>query len=93
MDENAKQILHEYIDKNYGARLQYQGIKIGGLQLMFVTLVLRLHQAGVVSAEDIQGDLEKLAEKFSVPDDRALPDMAREINKIIDVALGKAFSN
>jgi hypothetical protein len=94
MDENTKQILHEYIDKNFGARLQNQGKTIAGLQLMFVTLVIRLHQAGVVPAQKVQSDLEELADVFSTdPDDRILPEMAREINKIIDVALGKALSN
>jgi hypothetical protein len=91
MDENTKQNLHEYIEKHFSTRLDRQGQTIAGLQLMFVTLVIRLHQADVVPAQKVQDDLEQLAELFSNdPDNRVLPQMAREISQIIDVALGKA---
>ena len=45
----------------------------------------------VVPAQKVQDDLEQLAELFSNdPDNRVLPQMAREISQIIDVALGSS---
>jgi len=93
MDEKEKQSLHEYIDEQFGKKLDAQDKIIEGLQLILVILVTRLHEAGVVPAQKIQDDIKELSEVYAGdPDNRELVRMGRDIIQTIDLALGKARS-
>ena len=93
MDEKDKQCLHEYIDEQFGEKFAAQGKMIEGLQWILVIVVSRLHQAGVVPAQKIQGEIKDLCEMFAGdPENRELVRMARDMIQTIDLALGKARS-
>lgn len=91
MDEKDKQILHEYMDKHFGERLDAQRKMIAGLQLILVIVVMRLHKAGVSPAQKIHDEIKELSELWSIdPDNRELVRMGHDIIRTIDMALGEA---